>query len=107
MLWEWQTIQAPVHMFFGTLERRRAVNAQAVRIMREHFPDVQVVDYEALTAPLPSDYSIDGEHWGCRLDVYKGQRDTAPYQCKGLGNVAVSNLIANALCNSRAMPDRF
>ena len=73
VLWEHQFVPAPVHLFFGTLERRRAINAIAVRVMKETFPDVRIVDYEALTASLPTDYSIDGEHWGCRMDIWKAR----------------------------------
>lgn len=36
----------------------------------------------------------------------QGQRDHSPYQCKGLANVVVSNLIANALCNNRGIEFR-
>ena len=101
VLWEHSRVNAHVHLFFGTLERRRKINEIAVRTMKELVPNVRIVDYEAITAALPTDYSIDGEHWGCRMDIWKGQRERSPYQCKGLGNVAVANLIANALCNDR------
>lgn len=107
MLWEYQSIKASVHLFFGTLERRKAVNKMAKAIMREHFKDVRIVDYEAFTASLPTDYSIDGEHWGCRMDVWKGQREMSAYQCKGLGNTMVANLIANALCNGRTQISKW
>lgn len=46
---------------FGTLPRRAAYNARAVAAVRARFPGAHVVDFEALTAPLPVDYTHDGE----------------------------------------------
>ena len=44
----------------------------AARTIREVYHGVfKIVDYQAVTAALPADYTIDGEHWGCRLDVYQ------------------------------------
>lgn len=32
------------------------------------------MDYEGITAPLPADYSIDGEHFWCRYDLWQARR---------------------------------
>lgn len=73
--------------------------AQKARvIIKEFFPDMKVVDYEGITAALPADYSIDGEHFYCRYDLWQ-DRVSYPYPCKGLANSVAANLIANAACN--------
>jgi hypothetical protein len=85
--------------FFGTLDRRRAFNAHAVREMRRAFGDVvEIVDYEAVTAALPSDFCIDGEHWGCTWPKW-APRARWPYQCHSLGAQTIANILANVLCN--------
>ena len=87
-----------VLQFFGTIDRRRAGARMALRKVREALPDVRVVDYEALTAALPADYCIDGEHWGCSWSAWQW-REKTPYQCRALGNIAAANIVANMLCN--------
>jgi len=58
-----------------------------------------VLDYEALTAALPADYCIDGEHWGCPAVAW-WNRHLQAYQCRGLANVIMANILANLLCNN-------
>lgn len=146
--WKSEYWTAPVHQFFGTWERRRALSKVragardcccgirhrccssceaaaaesedfatparhrptrpytarrtrpqiAKRVVREFFPAAHIVDYEGITAALPSDYTIDGEHFYCRYDLWK-DRVSYPFPCKGLANAVASNLIANAACN--------
>ena len=33
----------------GTLDRRRKFNAHSVKVMREAFPELEVIDFEAMT----------------------------------------------------------
>ena len=62
--------------------------------------EVYIVDYESLTAALPSDYNYDGEHWGCPWRSWENRRGSG-YSCKGLANVVVSNIISHFLgCKS-------
>lgn len=42
---------------------------------------MKVVDYEGITAPLPADYSIDGEHFYCRYDLWKARGRAAARVC--------------------------
>jgi hypothetical protein len=70
----WVTHPGAPPLFYGTLDRRRAFNAHAVAAVRAAFPDVQVVDFEAMTEALPSDYNMDGEHWGCNYEKWQGRR---------------------------------
>jgi hypothetical protein len=58
--------------------------------------EVYIVDYESLTAALPSDYNYDGEHWGCPWRSWENRRGSG-YSCKGLANVVVSNIISDFL----------
>ena len=88
-------------MFFGTLDRRRALNALGLRMMRDAFPSTELVDFELISEALPSDYCIDGEHWGCPFRSWDN-RHLEPYQCKPLGNIVISNIWANVLCNKLA-----
>jgi hypothetical protein len=85
---------------FGTHERRQIVNSIAKKMIKEHEKDladeVYVVDFEAITAALPSDFNYDGEHWGCPWRSWENRRG-APYSCRGLANVVVSNIIAHFL----------
>jgi hypothetical protein len=69
----WVTHPGAPPLFYGTLDRRRAFNAHAVAHMRAAFPDIQVVDFEAMTEALPSDYNMDGEHWGCNYEKWQGR----------------------------------
>lgn len=43
-------------------------------------------------------YCIDGEHWGCPWIAWNG-RFREPYQCRSLGNIVFSNILANLICN--------
>lgn len=65
--------------------------------MKEFFPNALVVDYEAITAALPADYCIDGEHWGCPRVAWQG-RQLEPYRCRSLGNVVFANILSNIIC---------
>jgi hypothetical protein len=96
----WTTHAAAPPLFYGTLDRRRAFNAHAVAHMRSVFPDIAVVDFEALTEALPSDYNMDGEHWGCNWEKWQN-RHREPFQCRGLAHVTVSNILANVLCSDQ------
>jgi len=100
----WFSTVSPPNMypprFYGTVARREALNARAVQLVRDYgsqvADEVHVVDYEAMTAALPSDYNYDGEHWGCRYLTYH-DRWMSPYQCVGIANVVVANAIASVL----------
>lgn len=94
----WLSGKSEPPMFWGTLDRRRKFNAHAVKLMRAAFPDLEVVDFEAITEGLPSDYCIDGEHWGCNARAWDN-RHREPYQCKSLGNIVLGMMFANTLCN--------
>lgn len=96
--WQQRTGHTPLQ-FFGTIDRRRALTRIAVPMVREFFPNALLIDYEALTAALPSDYCIDGEHWGCPRVAWQG-RQLEPFQCKSLGNIVFANIIANIICNN-------
>ncbi len=61
----WGTHPAQPPLFYGTLDRRRAFNAHMVATVRDAFPGAPVIDFEAMTEALPSDFNMDGEHWGC------------------------------------------
>lgn len=86
--------------FYGTLARRRLLNREALRFLDERGRNVAsrtiVVDYDAITAALPSDFNYDGEHWGCRYLTYHDRADS-PYQCVGTANVVVANAIASVI----------
>ena len=89
---------------FGTHERRQLLNQIAKKMLREKekvlADEVYIVDYESLTAALPSDYNYDGEHWGCPWRSWENRRGSG-YSCKGLANVVVSNIISHFLgCKS-------
>ena len=89
---------------FGTHERRQLLNQIAKKMLRENekvlADEVYIVDYESLTAALPSDYNYDGEHWGCPWRSWENRRGSG-YSCKGLANVVVSNIISHFLgCKS-------
>lgn len=90
-------------LFWGTLDRRRELNRVVRRVVPRFFPFVEFVDFEALTEGLPADYSFDGEHWGCP-HLFWTKRENAPFQCKALANVALGNVLANALCNEALEP---
>lgn len=94
--WQIPTGHTPLQ-FFGTIDRRRAMSRFAIPLVKEFFPNALVVDYEALTAALPSDYCIDGEHWGCPRVAWQG-RQLEPYQCRSLGNIVFANILANIIC---------
>lgn len=59
---------------FGTLARRRHYNELVAGLWRAAFPNARVLDWEAITAPLPSDYCHDGEHWVTVLEVWRWYR---------------------------------
>ena len=67
--------------------------------MAKALPGTKFVDYEALTAALPADYCMDGEHWGCPYTAWMW-RERTPYQCKPLGNNVMANIVANVLCEA-------
>lgn len=100
----WRTSPSQPPIFFGTLGRRKLFNRVALRMLREAFPEIEVVDFEAVTAALPSDYCIDGEHWGCNAKAWEN-RNWEPYQCKALGNVVLGEIFANTLCNGVVRED--
>lgn len=85
---------------YGTHERRQLLNQIAKKMLRENekmlADEVYIVDYESLTAALPSDYNYDGEHWGCPWRSWENRRGSG-YSCKGLANVVVSNIISHFL----------
>ena len=85
---------------YGTHERRQLLNQIAKKTLRENekvlADEVYIVDYESLTAALPSDYNYDGEHWGCPWRSWENRRGSG-YSCKGLANVVVSNIISHFL----------
>lgn len=89
-------------LFWGTLDRRRKLTRIARGLVPLFFPDAQFVDFEHITEGLPSDYSLDGEHWGCPW-VFWQNRHMSPYQCRSLANVVVANVLMNTLCNDRMM----
>jgi hypothetical protein len=88
------------HTLFGTLPRRRAFNAAAVSVFRRLFPPPQgvIVDFEALTAALPSDYSYDGEHWVAVWDVWKHRHGRGVYEGRSMAGAELANVLANVLC---------
>lgn len=87
---------------YGTMSRRSAFNAQAVAAFRSVFPDSPVVDFEALTAALPSDYTYDGEHWAAVWDVYRHRHGSGFFEGKSLGAAELGNILSNIIC--RAAP---
>jgi hypothetical protein len=95
LAWRRQASTPP--LFFGTLDRRRMFNAHAVSKMRAAFPELHVVDYEALTAPLPADFCIDGEHWACSYTKWAPRRRD-PYQCLPVAATTLANIVANIVC---------
>ena len=94
----WRNVPSTPPLFFGTLDRRRAFNRLAVAELRRAFGDeVEIVDYEGLTAALPADYCIDGEHWGCGWTKWAPRRREA-YQCFSAAVLTLSNILANLVC---------
>ena len=91
--------------FYGTIDRRRSLNRIAVERVKALFPTALILDYEALTAGLPSDYCIDGEHWGCPHVAWNGRFREA-YQCRSLGNIVFSNILANLICSTPRAPHK-
>lgn len=89
-------------LFWGTLDRRRHLNRLSRRLVSEFFPEAEFVNFEHITEGLPSDYSLDGEHWGCPW-VFWQNRHMNPYQCRSLANVVVANMLMNTLCNEKMM----
>ncbi len=87
------------HRLFGTLPRRRALNARAVARFSALFPEPagHVVDFEALSAALPSDYCFDGEHWASVYDVWR-HRKGGTYQGRSMATAELGNVLANVLC---------
>ena len=115
----WKSHVAAPPLFYGTLDRRMSFNAHAVATVREALPHVRVVDWEAMTAPLPSDLCLDGEHWGCECprcfgfrsrlcaDAVNGvsgthqgwqNRHREPFQCRSLAHVTLANVVSNVIC---------
>jgi len=84
---------------YGTLSRRAALNAYARQRFGELFPPPQgrVVDWEALTAALPADYSHDGEHWFNTWNLRR-YRQGAAYGGKSMAANELGNVLANLLC---------
>ncbi len=89
---------------FGTLSRRRAYNKAALRLFRTLFPGSHVIDFEALTAPLPSDYSHDGEHWVAVYDLWVQRRGRGAYEGRSMAAAELGNVLANILCEGAATP---
>lgn len=87
-------------LFWGTLDRRRRLNRIARELVPVFFPEAEFVDFEGLTEGLPSDFSLDGEHWGCPW-VFWQNRHMNPYHCRSLGNVVLANVLMNTLCNAK------
>ncbi|KAK3283218.1 hypothetical protein CYMTET_9076, partial [Cymbomonas tetramitiformis] len=78
--------------FFDTIDRRRHMNSLAESMVLKYFPDATIMDYWALTEPLPTDYNFDGEHYHCPKQ----------YKCKTTANSVAANVLANLLCNGKA-----
>ena len=100
----WRYDQAAPPFFYGTLDRRRAFNAWAVKYMRSRFPALETIDFEAVTEALPSDFNIDGEHMGCNFIKWQ-DRHREPYQCRSLGVQVLANILSNVLCSGTAQTD--
>lgn len=64
----------------------------AKEVIKSFFPDARIVDYEAITESLPSDYSIDGEHWGCRTDIWMARAAGRPARCEDLRCLSLSSV---------------
>ena len=84
-------------LFYGTLDRRRRFNAWGVAHMRARFPGLRVIDFEALTEGLPSDYCMDGEHWMCDWEKHQN-RHREPFQCRNGAGAELANILANLMC---------
>ena len=107
---------------FGTLSRRAALSRHAVGVWKATFPannrveipgfktegggqpnpvllpPGEVVDFEALTGPLPADYSYDGEHWSAVHDVWRWLRG-AQYAGKNMATAEAANVLADLVCD--------
>ena len=107
---------------FGTLARRAAIARHALGVWRKTFPAInsvqipgfkteggsaqpatvalppgEVVDFEALTAPLPTDYSYDGEHYVSIHDVWRHRRGME-YAGKTMATAEAANVLADLVC---------
>eukprot|EP00899_Mesostigma_viride_P012993 jgi/Mesvir1/21695/Mv04115-RA.1 len=89
---------AHMPLVHNTYARIKWANEKAVAMMKEAFPGrIHIVDFAALTDALTPDYCFDGLHWSCeRLHVF--ERMHAPWHCRNLANIVVTNILANVLC---------
>lgn len=115
----WKTTVVPgedAFRSFGTLGRRRAYTAAVVAAWKaaklgghvssgrgpgqsgEGPPSqAHVVDFEAITAGLPSDYCHDGEHWVSVLQVWMWYR-VDPWAGRSAAAAEAANALANIVC---------
>jgi len=81
----------------GAARRVRELNEVALKEVRAAWRGVAVVDFEAITAPLPGDFTFDGQRWGCDANDHERVRG-GQLRCRALANSVLANIVAGCLC---------
>jgi hypothetical protein len=83
---------------FGLARRIRDLNKVALQEVRAAWHGVAIVDFEALTAALPGEFTFDGMHWGCDANDHARVRG-GKMRCRALANSIAANSVAGGLCS--------